>query len=1358
MDPVLRRRAGKGQGSEGSAAEPGQQQLAVGTVDTEAARDVLREVEPEAGPLRIGDGAEGSAEGHMTESVSETTAGATGNLGAQVNPFWSQKIQDEARLAAARPAHLDETASGSTEMRQLEDSTLPAPKSDPVSFGPPRGGSGEDQGAASAPSASVEDQQPSGLRPGERRILTEMKDLMEIIMKQNADLSVQNAGLRQRIDKLEEEKASSQHAWRSVGSGTGLEGETQGSGVGVNEDKGLGSGSLGRFVPPETVQSWGSRAVEDKIRFGDGEQSVVFQQGYEEGYVAAKQALDEARQLRSPPSVQDLSYATRDRTPEPPKDRMPRLEQRVNTTPQGTPVPPRPPPALTAAEQMTFPSTPSFPQSIAPQHVTHVRESDGAVGPLGARAAVEAMGDRTWFERGPVMPSSLRNASGNLKGFGVTSDRDAALTLGGMQWGTEGSANGCADLGRDPWEGQDVLNLPFPPGRDPFNPGDRTFWNLPPLEGVHVPSPATRAGDWLAQIRPLLCDLREWSQLWWSRVEWEAQALYRQWSRAPAIEKGMIQPRLSVELTHVRFRRLESRAYGMLQSAVPQVIRDELLATRSLHCVGLLFQILKVYAPGGLQERAQVLTELTNLGHAKTASDVVNALRAWSRCHARAVSMGVMVPDPALILRGVDSLVDPLSRKASNAQVAFRLSVARNQLEIDHRPSMASVIEYMRVLQSEWEQVSVSGQEAASGQPKVARMETDQGNAGKDGDKGDKGGKGTKGDAKKGEKGDTMPKAGGGRGPNKLPCSLYLTSKGCCKGRDCSHYHDFNAAKGQGRCYNCGSDQHRQQECNRPKGKGKGKQPLGESTDSSSNANAANSTPGTVRPNAAPPKSETTPPKAAAVSTFSGATSQQGTQGTAAVAEAQAQVLDEAHKLLKSLRLAALQAADIAGLNDGERTEEREHDGEKERERAVVPQVCVRKVSAPRKGLLDGGATHPLRTATDDEWSSARPITVEMAVGRQDLRATPLGTILTRDNITPICPLGLLVERLGCRVDWVAGRCRVTHPLRGLLNTNLEGNCPVVTESLCLELIEELETFQNDRMQQALALRALNLGAGSDYVNFADCAWGSEKEVLEWLRGQFSDWPEHLLRRALPSRCSQAPEGSHAFMAMNRRHRRAVDRAQTVILQLFSGSDKGLQLEGLGTKVVILKVDERVNRDVLDEKTYAWLAALCSSGKVGAVVACPPNDTFKKVWADDGNEKGFKLLRGSSGDSRFGLMENSQTEQKRTDDQTVMLLRCLTLHHLAHKARSEGCLVAIQHPGSFRNANSGSKDPEDESCGWWHFPELSAERLGWYSAAFEIGPSSRTAGCCTPRCMLGLSGMRYMVILGLSGNLLCFRL
>ncbi|CAE7861966.1 GIP, partial [Symbiodinium microadriaticum] len=544
----MRRRAGKGQGTEDSNAESVPLQIAGISSEAGDARDASNEMEPDAGPLQLDGGAEGTTEERIADpGSSENPANAAaGSVNLPVNPFWSQRMQDEARLAAARPAHLDETASDSTEMRQLEDSSFAAPKSSPVSFGPPSGDTGDNLGVAAA-STSVGNDQPPGLRPGERIILTEMKGLMETIMKQNAELSVQNAGLRQRIDKLEEEKASSQQAWRSVGSGAGLETEVQ-----------------------------------------------------------------------------------------------------------------------------------------------------------------------------------------------------------GLQWGNGGQTNGGHNNERDPWEGQDVFNIPFPPGRDPFNPGDRTFWNLPALEGVHLPAPATRAGDWLAQIRPLLYDLSEWSQLWWNRVEWEAQTLYRQWSRAPSIEKGLIQPRMSIELTHVRLRRLESRAYGMLQSSVPQAIRDELLATRSLHCVGLLFQILKVFAPGGMQERAQVLTELTNLGSAKSAADIVSALRAWSRCHARAVSMGVMIPDPALILRGVDALVDPLSRKASNAQVAFRLSTARNQLEIDHRPNMTSVIEYMRVLQSEWEQVSVSGLEGNSaGQPKVARVDTTQGNGGKDGDKG---GKGPKGGNQKGEK------------------------------------------------------------------------------------------------------------------------------------------------------------------------------------------------------------------------------------------------------------------------------------------------------------------------------------------------------------------------------------------------------------------------------------------------------------------------------------------------------------------------------------------------------------------------------------------------------------------------------
>ena len=437
-------------------------------------------------------------------------------------------------------------------------------------------------------------------------------------------------------------------------------------------------------------------------------------------------------------------------------------------------------------------------------------------------------------------------------------------------------------------------------GRDPFLPGERTYWTLPTLGDPAEPGAPTRAADWFTQIRPLLYDFSDLSQLWWDRVEFEAKQLYRQWSLAAALDKGLVLPEVSSELSHLRFRRLESRAF----------------ASRSMHCVGLIYQVLKVFCPGGLQERAQVLTELTALGTAKTASDAVHALRGWTRSFARARTMGVVVPDPALVLKGVDAMTESLLKKPMHAQVAFRISTARNQLHLDHRPNMSTVVEFMRVLQSEWEQVAVSGVEENTSRPKAARVEVDGST-----DKGDKpGGKGNrdtpKGSEGKGAKGnptgqDQTSSAHGGKG-KKGPCSFYLTSKGCSKGRDCGFFHDFASAKGQGRCFACGSDQHRQQDCTRPKGKGKGK-PLGESNASNSEKGKGVDGGSGSQLNAPVSNPETRKEHV-------GTGSDQGKgKGSASVAVAQAQVLEEAQKLLKSLRIAALKVPDsTASPTEGE--------------------------------------------------------------------------------------------------------------------------------------------------------------------------------------------------------------------------------------------------------------------------------------------------------------------------------------------------------------------------------------------------------------------------------------------------------
>ena len=1295
-----------------------------------AASDENRAAEPDNGATvgATGDTA-GRAEPSSTAVVQ--TSEIRREEAAAVNPFWSQKAIEETELAAARPAFLEtssgKASSGSTEMRRADD-LPPQPEGIPESFGPsgpavPIGTEGDLQdGSAEMP----------GLRAGERMVLTEMRNLMEVLINQNKALTAQNSTLQTRVDRLEEERSNSQ-AWRSAESagvpeafeGQGVQGLTGGTGISEGD---LGDSELGRFVQGSLGRGMQGIAAQVSCAVAEPpEHTIVFQHGYEEGYQAAKQAFtweSERRLSQSPPSVsdarieaEDASTAYRARTPEPSTTRIAYLDK-VNTTPQGTPIPaqpPRPPPPEPPKNPVI--NTPSFPTAGVED-----RRDSAMSGEIreSARDGRNQLSEWQRLFRGePVLPSEVRSSTVGIQGR----QSEGEVGVREKSFPSVGGAD-AHDVGPDPWATLDLGTVGSSGGRDPFLPGERTYWTLPVLGDSSEPGAPTRAADWFTQIRPLLYDLSDMSQVWWDRVEYEARHLYQQWSLAPALDKGLVLPKVSDALSQARFRRLESRAFGMLQAAVPQLIRDELVATRSMHCVGLVYQVLKIFCPGGLQERAQVLSELTSLGIAKNSADAVHALRAWTRSYARARTMGVVVPDPALVLKGVDSMTEALLKKPQHSQVAFRISTARNQLHLDHRPNMSTVVEFMRVLQSEWEQVAVSGvDESSTKPPKAARVEVES--SGEKGEKpGEKGEKGPKGNSKgyegKGPKGGTKDqdngsKSGGPKGSKGL-CGFYLTSKGCSKGRDCGFFHDFASAKGQGRCFTCGSDQHKQQDCTRPKGKGKGKQPLGESSSTSER----NSTAATVGAGSsgAPNSGTASQSEPRKENDAHGAS-----RSNPSVASAQTQVLEEAQKLLKSLRIAALRIPESIH-ESGEQTEETDSD-----ESVIIPQIGARRVRSP-KGLLDGGATHPLRTATAEEWDQGQPTCVSMAVGTQQLRITPLGTILTQERIVPICPLGQLVDRLGCKVLWQAGTCRIVHPYRGIIEAELEGSCPVVDEALCLQLIGELETYQGRRLQQALSLKALSLGVAVESLEDVVCPWGSEKGLLTWLNTHCSEWPESLKMKAVPDRGDQSDEGVHRFLRLNRRHRKALKRATAIVLNLFSGGMKTVQFGDVGSGVVFLNIDMLLGRDLLDDSAYSWLAALCSSGKVCAVLAKPPSGSFQKRESD---ASAVRYLRGRSGDSRFGVHENAPQEQQLVEQQSLLLLRSLVLHHLADEARSEGCMFALEHPQDPQRmkvpASPESVAPGVRESGQapsiWSWPILEDrwkhQKDQWHLAEFDLG-------------------------------------
>ena len=879
MDTLARRRNGKGIG-----------QTVAEELYTEGAQTRSEGVVTGENPV---DGT--GREPHELQGLERAGDEVASSSGAMVvgHPFWSQRAHDELQLQLARPDFLGNvigttgaTPSGmsstSTELRAVESGEhLRGPNGPPMVFGPAAlrttVGGDREGGLATAPAAAdptvpapitVARESPieavdeeHGLSSRERNVLTQLKNALVQIAEQNSELASQNRGLRDRISKLEDERSVSQAAWQSA--------ESNQDNV---DQSGLFSGDNPQLEGQDCVIGREGRPGSQAAM------SINYEQGFQQGYLAAKEALEATVNtvtyqpnpgdgggfgLEGDGSVLRSSFAptfgggspamNRECTPPPNENRA--VSWGCNTTPQGTPIPKGPPP----------------------------QDVDLGAVPKGSRACLGV---------DSVNPLNTSNTSNVLNGYvgnhcflGMSGRLEGQIPVG---MGSVGQhvALGSATVGREPWAvnqwqglgaqrdpprvgpqvsnafaipplpvpgvhsslgvgsggggggGSSALGLPELPepsetSRDPFAPGDKVYWPLPVLADTHEePDPATRASDWLEMVGPIMSDITAMSGIWWYRVLAEARLWYQRWTESPAVERGLIRPVPSLELQQLRFRRLESRAYAMLLAATPGSIRDEVVANREMHCVALLYHVLRIYQPGGLQERTTLLELLSNPGTTNSASEAVQKLRAWGRALNRALAMQISIPDASLMLRGLDSLADPLLKKHS--QVSFRCSQARAALHLDHRPNLQSVREFVKVIQSEFDMLSLSGPSDSTKRPKLAAVQQQQqhqqqqeGAGGKGKENGGKSGEG-KGKRKGNDQathvgGDQGKPEGkeGGRGEGK-PCSFYLTPKGCSKGRQCTFQHQFGRAKGESRCYNCGSTEHRQNDCTRPTAQGKG--------------------------------------------------------------------------------------------------------------------------------------------------------------------------------------------------------------------------------------------------------------------------------------------------------------------------------------------------------------------------------------------------------------------------------------------------------------------------------------------------------------------------------------------------------
>ena len=245
--------------------------------------------------------------------------------------------------------------------------------------------------------------------------------------------------------------------------------------------------------------------------------------------------------------------------------------------------------------------------------------------------------------------------------------------------------------------------------------------------------------------------------------------------------------------------------------------------------------------------------------------------------------------------------------------------------------------------------------------------------------------------------------------PSKKKCSFFLKENGCRLGSTCTFEHDRSQIMPQNpRCFNCGSVKHKKPDCEFPgggkfvsKGSGETQQPSAKASGQGGQTSGNESTSSPNNPLNQP--SPTPKAKAAMLKPED--------------------ILANAQAMLQGLQLSGVSGPKVAALRASSASSTDPFDEPTPHTPAVV-----------QYGLLDGGATNPLRMGEQFELDDAQLVDVSLATG-EDARLwmNRTGTLMSNVAVVPIVPMGCLANELGCTVAWEGSLCRVWHPDKGWL-------------------------------------------------------------------------------------------------------------------------------------------------------------------------------------------------------------------------------------------------------------------------------------------------------------------------------------
>ena len=746
-------------------------------------------------------------------------------------------------------------------------------------------------------------------------------------------------------------------------------------------------------------------------------------------------------------------------------------------------------------------------------------------------------------------------------------------------------------------EGMQETHKRIMDGRDDQKESDseyvRSAQPLPPLAEWNAMSGPIDLGDWLALIEPMMSDLTSTSSEWWQTLMTEAYDWYQRHLQLQPLDRINHNPTPSAELARPKWSRLEKRASTMLLMAVPEGQREDLISSKRLTALGIVCQLLVIYQPGGLAEKELILRSLEQPIETSNLPEAVQSLRKWMRWRRRASDLKICEPDPFILLKGLNRIIrKPLE---SHRDLSFRISLARSTLQVDATPTSSSITSFALHLLDEFEQV-VHQESAQTGKkkPEAEKVKTLK--------------------AKKVEEDGGRSPARKERGEDEKPkCKFYLTDSGCRRGKACQFSHDLKDDRR--RCWTCGSVDHMAPACTRPKS-----------------------------------ATESTSPKARQ-QRLEG----EGSSSTTAKEEdnkeesqKMKELLEQANTMLKSLTSPPATSSTSTTTGGGESKEEVMDRLQQQINQLKLKVFRINEISVGNlQGLVDSGATHPLRPLRFGETcNSYKKVSVTMANGETTaLQLTPGGVMVTEKcDIEPILPMGHLVKRLGCEVEWKDEKLAIRHPKRGPLPVQHRNGCPQLPRALTLELIEELVS-----MQLQLQVKGLKF-----------------EEEKSWMTALVES---HPVLRQLPQEVKQSlvvDVGEWRDLPVNRRQRKRLQR-DGFIAHVYAGESDGFTLgrswkQFNGDPNQLLEIDLKRGDNhnmLLDTGVYGGLMRAVMEDKLEALVG-GPNCRTRSVLRHYPKDGAPRPVRRWGGEEH-GLSDLTEAEQRQVTEDDILLWRFLFL-------------------------------------------------------------------------------------------------